>query len=321
MKIEKRGSGYRVQPMIDGKRYSITFGSRPSQADIAKAIANLRQKENGTMTFYEACLAYIDARSNTCSPKTIKEFLGYSERFSEALKRKPIDNVTQNDVQKEVNLLSARLAPKTVKNYYGVISSVLGSFCPDLRLSVNLPKQPYKAPYVPRTEDVDKLLAVAKNTPYEVPILLGLCSMRRGEICALTEDDIDFENGIIRITKDMVLDKDNKWVIKQPKTVQSIRNLKVPDMVMDAIKRNGLYKGHPGNISDWMSRQEKKYGIPHFSLHKTRHYFASKSHDAGVSDADIMNTAGWATPNVMIKHYRGAMHDSSKAINAVLKDF
>lgn len=320
MKIEKRSKGYRIQPTINGKRYSITFNRKPTQIEIADEIRKIKDRVNGRVTFCEASEAYINARMNTCSPSTIKEYLGTLERLTEAFKEKSIDEITQNDVQKEINFLAATRSPKTVRNYHGFISAVLAEFRPQFVLKTKLPMNIRKEPYVPSKEDIDAILEVARDTQYEVPILLGLCSLRRGEICALDMSDIDFENHIVHITKDMVLNSSNEWVIKPPKTPTSVRDVPLPDVVIDAIKRNGLYKGHPNSITCWMRKTEEKLKIKHFSLHKTRHYFVSKAHDRNISDEIIMKAGGWSNPNVMIKNYRHAQGETQKAVNAVFED-
>ena len=173
---------------------------------------------------------------------------------------------------------------------------------------------------MPTNEDIKALLDYAKGTKYEVPILLGCCSLRRGEICALDINDIDFENRIIHVNKDMVMNEHKEWKIKTPKTLVSIRDIQVPEQVIEAIKTNGLYKGHPNSISDWMDKAEKDLGLQHFSLHKTRHYFVSTAHNKGISDANIMAAGGWSTPNVMINHYRHANNESGKVTSTVMED-
>ena len=132
-------------------------------------------------------------------------------------------------------------------------------------------------------------------------------------------NDIDFDNCIIHVNKDMVISETNEWVVKTPKTAASIRDIKVPKEVIDSINENGLFKGHPNRITRWMHVHEDRLGIPRFSLHKLRHYFVSSAHDKGVSDANIMAAGGWATPNVMIKHYRHAK-GTDTVTNAVLED-
>lgn len=321
MKIEKLPSGsYRVRKTIKGKTYSLTFDHRPTKADIEDEVNRRLGLFNGKLSFEQAATNYIESRSNTISPATIKEYKGTLKRLDPKFKSMYIDDITQSDIQFLINNMAKSLSPKTVKNYHGFIASVLGEFRPNMVIKTKLPMQVKKEPYVPSTEDIKTLLDYAKDTPYEVPILLGCCSMRRGEICALGMDDIDFDNRIIHVNKDMVLDENKEWVIKPPKTLVSIRDIQVPQQVIDAIKRNGLYKGHPNSISDWMDKAEKDLGLQHFSLHKTRHYFVSVAHNKGISDANIMAAGGWSTPNVMIKHYRHANNESDKVTSTVMED-
>lgn len=320
MKITKLPSGnYRVQKQVNGKRYSFTFDHKPTQRELLEQFANITEAKNGKMSFRDAAVSYIEARSNTLSPSTYKEYKGTLNRLSEAFTGLVIDNITANDVQKEINSLSVNKAPKTVRNYHGFIAGVLGEFRPNLVLHTHLPMKDNKTPYIPSSDDIKMLLDYASNTPFYVPILLGCASLRRGEICALTMDDI--EGNTIHITKDMVLDINKEWVIKPPKTPQSIRDVIVPDRVIEAIKEWGLYDGHPNSITDWMDRAEKELGLQHFSLHKCRHYFASAAHEAGVSDADIMKAGGWKTDHVMKTVYRHSLaKDNSEATSAVFNN-
>lgn len=47
-----------------------------------------------------------------------------------------IHDITALDIQTEINLLSKEHSPKTVRNYHGFISAVLGTFCPSLKISL-----------------------------------------------------------------------------------------------------------------------------------------------------------------------------------------
>ena len=54
--------------------------------------------------------------------------------------------------------------------------------------------------------------------------MLLYTGMRRGEIAALTWDDIDFENDVIQINKAVTF-KNNRPLVKTPKTKNSVRNI------------------------------------------------------------------------------------------------
>lgn len=81
----------------------------------------------------------------------------------------------------------------------------------------------------------------------------------------------------------------------------------------DKIREQGyIHTGHPKNISDFLSATQKKLGIPHFSVHKLRHYFASKMSAMNIPDEDIMRYGGWETDYVMKNVYRHAMEDKNQ---------
>ncbi len=54
------------------------------------------------------------------------------------------------------------------------------------------------------------ILEHAKDTEYEIPILLACYGLCRSEICALTLEDINGD--IVSISKAMVPDENREWV-------------------------------------------------------------------------------------------------------------
>jgi integrase len=320
MRSKKLPSGsYRVQKQINGQRISMTFDHKPTKKEIEDEIARRMGFYNGKLTFEAAASNYIDARTNILSPSTIRGYRQLLNCYSQPFMYKALDDITNNDIQREINRFAGTVSAKTVKNRYTFISSVFAEFRPDVTLRVNLPMMVRKEPYVPNSEEIRMLISEAEGTQYKTALLLGCCGLRRGEICALTMDDIDFENHIVHVNKDIVESDKREWIVKAPKTIQSIRDVIVPEAVIESIRQNGLYRKNPHSITTWMHLKQDKLGIPHFSLHKLRHYFVSSAHEKGLSDASIMQAGGWAGPNVMIKHYRHAQN-SDAVTSAVLED-
>lgn len=135
--------------------------------------------------------------------------------------------------------------------------------------------------------------------------------MRRSEICALTPDDI--KGDVVVINKAKVQNEHKEWVIKSTKTTASTREIIIPAEISARIMEQGfVYKGYPGKITDFLTSTQKKLGIPHFSIHKLRHYFASKMSAMNVPEADIMKFGGWETDYVMKGVYRHAMEDQNR---------
>lgn len=315
MKIEKLPSGsYRIRKMYKGKTYTVVFDYKPTQKEAIEAMAHELKKITSDKTqfsFSKAAKEYVNMKKNVLSPRTIKEYSEMSNRFPDWFCNIPVSDITQVEINRLINEFSRDKSPKTVRNYHGFLTAVLGVFYPSLRISTILPQKVKNEPYTPSKTDVKRILLEAKDTPYEIPIILACYGMRRSEICALRLEDI--EKDVVHINKAMVLDENKKWVIKTTKTTESTRDIIIPIELAEKIRKQGyVYNGHPGCINTNLERIEKKLGIPHFSLHKLRHYFASQMSALGVPEADIMKMGGWGTDHVMKSVYRHSMLDKEE---------
>lgn len=327
MKIEKLPSGsYRIRKTYKGQTYTVIFDCKPTQKEAVQAMAkelNKVREKRTSLSFRDAAEEYIESKRNVLSPSTIRGYKSCMGSLSEKLMEKNIHDITALDVQSEVNRLSMEHSPKTVRNYHGFMSAVLGVFYPSLKLSTTLPQKIRNEPYIPSDSDVRKILECSKGTEYEIPIILACYGLRRSEICALSADDI--EGDVIRIEKAKVLGDDSNWIQKTTKTLAGTREVIIPIEIAARIKDRGyIYKGHPNSITLYLKKTENKLGLPYFSLHKLRHYFASKMSALNVPDADILKMGGWETDHVMKSVYRHAMmtkeEESKRAASEKLRN-
>lgn len=314
MKIEKLPSGsYRIRKMYKGKTYQIVTDYKPTQKDAIKMMAEELDRikvKRKRMTFQDAADEYIESKRNVLSPSTVRGYAGIIGILSDVFLGKTIEDIEQIDIQKEVNRIANGRSPKTVRNCHGFISAVLGTFCPNLKINTTLPQKVKNEPYIPTDEDVRKVLECAKGTDYEIPLVLACYGMRRSEICALEVGDI--KDDVVSINKAVVLDENRQWIVKSTKTTSSTRNVVIPGWLADKIREKGyVYKGHPNGITRFLYNTEKKLGIEKFSMHKLRHYFASRMSAMHIPDEDIMKMGGWQTDSVMKSVYRHAMHDEA----------
>lgn len=296
MNITKLPSGsYRIRHMVDGQTYSLTVKEKPSKTEAMKLITKMIDHPTVTstsMTVEMACKAYIDAKANVLSPKTIKEYTRTAEALPDDFKKKRLTNITSLDVQKVINDYAARLSPKTVKNYANFIIPVLKAQDIDVKYP-KLPQTVKKSPYIPTESDIQAVFSVLKGTEHEIIITLCCFGLRRSEACALTIDDLD--GNTLTINKAMVKNKDNEWVIKTTKTTDSTRSIVIPSYLADMIREKGyIYKYNPENVYKALQRAQKKAGVHGFRLHDLRHFFASFLHSKGYTDKQIQEMGGWS---------------------------
>lgn len=316
MKIEQLPSGsYRIRKMYKGKTYAVTFEYKPTQKEavqaMAKELEKVQGKEHQAITFETAAERYIESKRNVLSPSTVRGYYGILRQLPEDFLKERVTDITPIDVQKEINRMSKNHSPKTVSNHHGFISAVLGMFCPNLKLNTTMPQKVKNEPYIPSSEDIKRILEHVKGGQFEIPIILACYGMRRSEICALTPEDIDGD--VVRINKAMVQDENKKWIVKTTKTAAGTREIIIPTIIADKIREQGyVYKGHPNSITCYLAKIQDSLKIPHFSIHKLRHYFASQMSALGVPEADILKLGGWETDRVMKTIYRHSMMDKEE---------
>ena len=293
MKIEKLPSGsYRIRKMYKGNTYTVVTDYKPTQKEALQLLSaefdKVPSSSPAHMTFEEAANKYMEVKGNVLSPSSIVGYKSTLRNLSDKFRAINISDISAIDIQKEINDYSANRSPKTVRNAHGFISE----------------------PYIPSDEDVKRILARAKGTRYEIPLLLATFGLRRSEICALTIDDLD--GNTLTINKALVENEDGKFVIKPTKTTAGTRKIYIPDYLADLIREKGeIYTHSPNQIYENLCKYQQELGIPHFKLHALRHYYASMSHSLGIPDSYIMESGGWKSDNTLKSVYRHAM-DSKK---------
>ena len=325
MKIEKLPSGsYRIRKMYQGEMYTVVFDHKPTQKEAMQAMAEeldrIKSSIKTRFDFKSAADQYLSVKSNVLSPSSINGYSSILKNLSDSFKNKNICDITEIDIQKEINLYSVNRSPKTVRNAHGFISAVLGMFRPELTISTTLPQKIKNTEYIPTDEDVKKILNKSKGTVYEIPLILATFGLRRSEICALTLDDLN--GNILTINKALVLNKDKEFVIKSTKTTEGTREIFIPDQLVELIKENGkIYDGFPGSILRYLNRTQDALGIPRFKLHALRHYYASMAHSLGIPDSYIMQAGGWKSDTTLKRVYRHAMEDKKEEMQKFAAEY
>lgn len=312
MTIEQLKSGsWRIKQMYNHKLYYVTVPYKPTKKEATILLAQKMESsvaKSEPITFRVAASKYIESKSNVLSPRTIREYKLLIDRIPTWYSEKRLTDMCVDDLQNCVNEISSGKSPKTVRCYYGFIRTVLSVYAKNIPLEASLPQKEKNDIYVPSDSDVQQILKYTKENAimFYVPICLACYGLRRSEIIALTIDDLN-ENNLLTVNKALVENEKNEWIVKKPKTTLSERSIYIDNDVADMIRQQGyIYKGSPQSISNYLKRTQDKLGIPNFSLHKLRHYFASRMMDFADMKT-IQELGGWSGNETLSRVYQHSL--------------
>lgn len=318
--VQLPSGSWRIQLKAEGQ--SVTEATAELCITKAKAIRAgfLEQKaKTPKLTLDSAIQKYIDSKDSILSPSTIR---GY-----DSVRRKRFQNYSERDIssinwQNAVNEESKLCAPKTLKNAWRLVSSVLrsnGLQVPD----VSLPSQQPKSLSWLNLGQIQAFLNEVRGTEVETAALLALHSLRLSELLAITPARVD--DAGIHVVASRVLDRNGnlveKLVNKNPTSTRVVpfliprlqEILHVADIPRDqayvTLTRNKIYN----DINSACKRAE----IPAVGVHGLRRSFASLAYHVGWPERVTMQIGGWADFRVMHQIY--IKLDSSDVEKAVEK--
>ena len=159
-------------------------------------------------------------------------------------------------------------------------------------------------------------------------IILFWTGMRKGELLALTYEDVDFENKTIMINKNFQIVKKER-LITDPKTPRGRRVIAVNDIVLNCIKElwSTSYKPNKTDKIFYLSKDSlkrqldtacKKAGVPRIRVHDLRHSHASYLLSNGVNIVILSRRLGHEKVQTTLNIYCHICPSSEDRLNDVL---
>lgn len=180
---------------MDGRRKGRTFDTEKEAVYWAagiKARAKEAEKSPLSLTVTAAVDRYIESKDAVLSPSTIKGYRQVKGNLMGGIALVKIEDLTQENVQQWVNGLAREKSPKTVSNAHGLLSAVLKEYRPSMALRTTLPQKVKTNIQIPSEAELRAILAAARGTKYEIPIVLAVwMGLRQSEILGLTWDCVD----------------------------------------------------------------------------------------------------------------------------------
>ena len=257
---------------------------------------------------------------------------GYEDRIRLHIKPElgeiPLNRLTQNDLQQFYARLK-KSGRKTRTEYYGeglsdrmvrmchaTCRSALQRAVQDGLIRTNpaegckLPPKKAREMQVLARDELQRFLIQAKAEGYYELFLLDLATgLRRGELLALQWNDLDFETGVLTISKQVSLVR-SKIVMSVPKTKSSIRKLVLPPAVVQVLReyRKSVHSRwmfpspvledlplNPGSVYDRLQLILAHANCKQVRFHDLRHPYVK--HTTKIFSLRLMNFQAQAYPD------------------------
>ncbi len=296
---------WRIRLQAEGQ--SITEATPELCIAKAKAIRAgfMEKKRNTALTLGQAIDKYIASKDSVLSPSTIRGYFTIRKtRFQAYMDSR----LTSINWQTAVNEEAKKCGPKTIKNSWGLMTSVL-SFSGIAVPKITLPQVPKKELPWLTDKEIPVFLEAVHGKPCEVAALLALHSLRASEIVMVTPSKV--KDGIIHVSGAMVPDKDSHYTEKLTNK-NGTSDREVPIMIprlqelleqSNAGPNEAYVKVLPNSISRQIKSACRASGLPEVGTHGLRRSFASLCYKMGWRERRVMQVGGWADWQTMHNIY------------------
>lgn len=246
------------------------------------------------------------------------------------------------------------LTNKTIKHHHRLISAILNQAVFWQVIPSN-PAQRVKPPKVDRTEakyldekQAAELLLLLEEESYQYSVMIKLfiySGLRRGELCGLEWDDLDFKNSLLTVQRSSQYVPGKGIFTKETKTETSDRTIKLPALAFEMLKEYRIWQQeqrlmmgdlwfssnrlftqteghpiHPDSITGWFRDFITKTDLPKISIHSLRHTNITLLIAAGVPLRTVSYRAGHAQTSTTANIYSHAIRTADEMAAGALDD-
>lgn len=258
------------------------------------------------VTLQSAMEDYIASRKSTRSPNTLR---GYKTILDNRFGPFMDTDINSLDTQQMVDYeLDKGRAPKTIRNAWGLVASTL-----------NYHKVQFEPPCLPRVPKSERnwldynqiisFLSAVRGSPFELPALLALHSLRKSELLGLRPCDYDSSSQVIHVrgalhkvdgayvrtdlNKNDTSSRDIPVII--PRLTELLKTADMSGEYIVTCTRERLYI----NINSIC----RKANLPETGVHGLRHSFASLAYHLGWKKQSTMKIGGWRNSTILDEIY------------------
>lgn len=367
--VRKRGTTWSIvfdagrDPDTGRRRQRWQGGFRTKREAESELNRQLHQVEQGAdafpsnMTVAEFSERWLEHQEARLRPLTHDRYTRLMQReILPVIGRVQLSKLRPAHVQQLLDRMTKRgAAPRTVLQARAVLGSAVSTAVAWGLMTMN-PVRSVKPPrieranlVIPSADQLRGLIAVARGTVWEAPIILAATTgMRRSELLGLRWSDVDLKKGRVRVTRTLQRSPDRTLQFFEPKTTRARREIVLPSFVPPVLLAHGKEQAErrllagaewqdfdlvcergdgrpmdPDSFGHAFKRLAADAGIsPKTRLHDIRHGVATVLHEQQVHPAVASAILGHASESFTMATYQHVTprmtEAAARALEAVL---
>ena len=310
---------------------------------------------DGNIRFANFAQSWIDKaeKQERLAPKTILYYKNLLNRINQAignikmcdLRSHHLNDFYDNLKADGLNARGGKLSPKTIREHHVVISSILNSavkqdvIFDNPAMRAESPKLKYQEQQYLDENGAKRVIELLadEDIKYQTAITMLIYSgLRRGELCGLKWNDIDFDNSIVNIRRITQYLPGIGIIEKDPKTQTSIRPLTLSSQAITLFKEHREWQAeqrmklgtawidkdyiftqwngepmHPDTLTKFFAKLAKKNNFPKgLTLHSLRHTNATLLIASGTDIRTVSKRLGHAKTSTTVNIYAHAIQSA-----------
>ena len=307
---------------------------------------------------------FNDYAEEQLAPKTIERYKSLMTRINQAIGNIRLDklqphhlisfykNLAEDGMNEKTG---GKLSAKTIQHHHRLISAILNTAVQWQLLFAN-PTQRVKPPKVTQREisyldeyQAQEMIRLLNNEPlkYRTALILAIYSgLRRGELCGLKWQDVDFNNNTLSVRRSIQALSNKGIFEKSPKNNSSLRTIKLSNEAVLFLNEHKKWQEeekhklgskwvdgdyiftqwngeviHPDTLTGYFGKFAKKNNLPKgVTLHSLRHTNATLLIAGGMPIRTVASRLGHAQTSTTTNIYTHALQSAEAKAAEVLED-
>lgn len=225
---------------------------------------------------------WLSLRSPELKPRTIESYSDLIRRhIAPSIGHIELEKLSPMEITHMLASISASGHSRTAEMCFVLLRSALHDLEPNPMRKVRRPAHRQQSPEAWSDDQIITFMKAIRGHRHQLAFMLAIVlGLRRGEICGLRWQDIDFAEGVIHICNQRQRLASGQLVDLSPKSASSVRSLPIPAQLLPLLRQKRQIAGYvcaisPSGLDAAHRKLVQRLQLPYIPLHGLRHTMAT----------------------------------------------